>query len=97
MVYPSLDMKETMLKRMKERGNDEKFIEFQNKHYDEFVTEIIEECDKFSGTGYCGGHYTPNACLRLPLTNEKPYITTELIDECLDNSMGNLSCLWWNY
>lgn len=98
MVYPSLDMKEEMLNRMRERGNDSKFIEFQESHYEQFITEIMGECDKYSRVKFDKhGNMTSGECLRIPLNKENPYINNNLLYSLFDNSMGNLSCMWWNY
>ena len=98
MVYPSLDMKEEMLNRMKERGNDDKFIAFQRDHFEEFVTDIIMENKELSAntpTSSNGLKYTP--CHGIELNGQEPYINNRMIDFLLDNCMGNLSCMWWNY
>lgn len=42
-VYPETDAKENWLERMKNRGNDEKFIAFQNDNWEKFTTEIEKE------------------------------------------------------
>lgn len=96
MVYPSLEMKEEMLNRMKERGNDDKFIEFQRNHYEEFINEIEEEYEEvIKDIPYIHGfRYTP--CHMVKLNDNEPYINNRMIDFFLDNCMGNLSCLWWN-
>ena len=95
-VHPSLEMKDEMLNRMKERGSSDSFIQFQNKHFEEFVTEIIEEDIELANNTLCvdGLRYTP--CFRYELNQSEPYITNKMIDLLLDNSMGNLSCMWWN-
>ena len=98
MVYPSLDMKEEMLNRMRKRGNDSKFIEFQESHYEQFITEIISECDKYSGVKFDkNGRMVSGHCLRMPLSKDNPYIDNHMIDLLFDNSMGNLSYMWWDY
>lgn len=98
MVYPSLDMKEEMLNRMRERGNDSKFIEFQKSHYEPFVAEIISECDKYSGVRFDkNGEMISGYCLKMPLSKNNPYIDNHMINLLFDNSMGNLSCMWWNF
>lgn len=90
-------MKEEMLNRMKERGNDDKFIEFQRDHFDEFVTDIIRENKELAETtpSSDGLKYTP--CHGIELNETEPYINNRMIDLLLDNCMGNLSCMWWNY
>ena len=95
-IHPSLDMKDEMLRRMKERGNDEKFIEFQKAHYEEFINEIKDEMNKIhKETPFIDGERIL-PCFRIELNESQLYITNELIDLLLDNSMGNLSCLYWN-
>lgn len=99
-VFPVHDMKEEMLRRMAERGNDEKFIQFQREHFDEFIDEIHQEMMEIM-------EITPNSilpglpknlpCHPIPLSDARPYINNDLIDYLLDNSMGNLSSLYWNY
>ena len=42
-AVPSSDMKEEWLKRMKERGNDETFIQLQDEHWDEWVNDCIRD------------------------------------------------------
>ena len=97
MVYPSLDMKEEILKRMKERGNDEKFIEFQKEHFEEFINEIIEEySDLVKNTLFNENGFRFLPCHNVELGADNPYINNQMIDYFLDNCMGNLSCLWWN-
>ena len=39
-IYPSHDMKSIFLKRMKERGNDEKFIKDQDKHWSKRISAL---------------------------------------------------------
>lgn len=98
MVYPTIDMKEEFLKRMKDRGNTEEFIKMFEDKFEEFVIEIEEECkevndvDKLKSIN--GFYYSP--CCEERLTRDKPYLSMDFIYGCLDNSMGNLSCLWWN-
>lgn len=40
LVYPEKELKDEYLKRYKERGNDEKFIEMINKNWDNFINEL---------------------------------------------------------
>lgn len=96
MVYPSLDMKDEMLKRMRKRGNDESFIKFQRDNYEKFITEIIEECRLCSGVKIDNGHIFSKPCLGNELNMNNPYIDIKLINILFDTSMGNLSSLWWN-
>ena len=41
-VTPYADMKEVWIERFKERGNDEKFIEFLSNNFEEFVNSFAE-------------------------------------------------------
>src|SRR5574344_265312 len=43
LIYPEKDMKEKFIRRFKKRGNDEKFIKFQEEHWDEFITDMENE------------------------------------------------------
>lgn len=96
-VYPSLDMKDEMLKRMKERGNDESFIKFQQDNYEKFITEIMEECELYSGVKIeDDGHMVSKPCLDNKLNINNPYINIELIEVLFDTGTGNLSFMWWN-
>ena len=101
-IYPSLEMKDEMLRRMKERGNDEKFIQFQSEHFKEFVGDIINENRELVENTpiiehIWGGPRKDTPCFGIELNDSCPYISNELIDHLLDNSMGNLSCFWWNH
>lgn len=42
-VYPSLDSKDAFLKRMRERGNDEKFLKLLNTNWENWVGSIENE------------------------------------------------------
>lgn len=84
------------LKRMKARGNDELFIKFQQDNYENFIFEIIGECDLFSGIEIYNGFMFPKPCLGNQLNMNNPYIDIKLINTLFDTSMGNLSSLWWN-
>lgn len=98
MVYPTLDMKEEFLKRMKDRGNNEQFIKLFEDKFEDFVNEIEQECEEVNDTSKMksiGGYYHA-PCMEERLTKNNPYLSMNFIHGCLDNSMGNLSCLWWN-
>ena len=104
MVYPELSMKEEMLQRMKDRGNDKNFISMMEKNYEKFITEIEEETatmlvnvrEEQKETHIEGTHYyTPFHEIRI--NKDRPYIDNLLIDFLMDNCMGNLSSLHWNY
>jgi hypothetical protein len=43
LIYPSINMKDEWIRRFKERGNDKSFIEFQKDHWDEFITDMMNE------------------------------------------------------
>lgn len=96
-VHPALGMKETFLTRMVNRGSDEAFVSFQREHFEQFVNEIEEECRQIiDSTPFVNGRrYLPFHEIVLDLV--RPAISNDLIDELLDNCMGNLSSLWWNY
>lgn len=47
-VYPDIDMRDEWVERMKRRGNDEKFIQFQIENWDNFVNSIA-----FEPQGFC--------------------------------------------
>lgn len=84
MIYPMLDMKEIIINRMIQRGNDEKFIEFQKEHFEEFIKEIINEYDGNNG-------------FPLVLTKETPYLPIDDIVSMLDTGVsGLLTARWWN-
>ena len=80
MVYPDKSLKEEWVRRFKERGNDEKFIEFISNNWDNFIDDIEKE----------------EKCLKEKLSETNLYIANNYINQCFDNSMGNLSCLWHN-
>lgn len=108
MVHPSLEMKDEMIERMRHRGNDENFINFQTEHYEQFVHEIKEECERVTAEckaeqdkqaeeqGYKRTIYdTP--FLEIELSETQPYIDKGMIYHLMDNSMGNLSSMWLNH
>ena len=43
LIYPEIDMKDVWMDRFKKRGNDDKFIKFQEEHWDEFITDMDNE------------------------------------------------------
>lgn len=43
LIYPQKDMKDEFIKRFRERGNDEKFIKYQEEHWDEFIDDMNNE------------------------------------------------------
>lgn len=100
LVYPLLYMKEEMIRRMKDRGNDEKFIQFQEEHFDEFVRNVeLDYINLVNDTPYdttCSIPQRHLPYILAPLSSSRPYIDNHFIDELLDNSMGNLNCLYWN-
>lgn len=99
LVYPSLSMKDTMLERMRQRGNSEQFIQFQSDNYEQFVTAVMQEYeDVVNTTPYTDGMIKRRILPYhlIELSEKRPYIDREMIYELLDNSMGNLSQLFWN-
>lgn len=87
-VYPKLSMKQEFLRRMKERGNDAKFINTLDEHFEEWVTDMSEDAKKYKDS---------HLCLANELSEKYPYIDNKMLYSMLDDSMGNLSCYWWNY
>lgn len=84
MIYPMLDMKDEIIKRMRKRGNDNKFIEFQKQHFEEFIEEIINEYDGENG-------------FLLALAKYRPYLPMDEIVSMLDTGIsGLLTTEWWN-
>ncbi len=58
-VYPETSAKSAWLQRMKDRGNDENFIKFQDEHFDEFTRSVDDEPHgqkviRISGKQYLG-------------------------------------------
>ena len=43
LIYPSISSKDEWVRRFKERGNDEKFIKFQEDHWEEFIDDMDKE------------------------------------------------------
>lgn len=43
LVYPSIDLKDDYIQRYKERGNDEKFINFISDNWESFIHDIEKE------------------------------------------------------
>ena len=80
-VYPNKILKETWITRFKERGNNEGFINFISKNWDNFIDEIDNEDYGF---------------LKQRLSKENSYIDLNFLYSTIDNSMGNLTCLWAN-
>jgi len=68
MVYPSKSMKEEWIRRFRERGNDENFIDFISDNWDIFIDDIQRE----------------NKCLKKQLSVNIPYITNAYIASCFD-------------
>lgn len=80
-VYPNKKLKEEWIRRFKERGNDEKFINFISNNWESFIDDIENENYGF---------------LKERLNNKESYLDLDYLYGCFDNSMGNLSCLWAN-
>jgi len=81
MVYPNKDLKVEWIRRFKERGNDEGFINFISSSWNNFIDDIENE---------------DNGFLKERLNNENNYLDLNFLYGCFDNSMGNLTCLWSN-
>jgi hypothetical protein len=80
-IYPNKDLKEEWIRRFKERGNDEGFINFLSNNWDNFIDDIEREDYKF---------------LKQRLNSENSYLDLNFLYSCFDNSMGNLTCMWFN-
>lgn len=80
-VYPDKDMKDEWIRRFKERGNNDGFISFISKNWDNFIDDIQNEDSKF---------------LKQRLNEENSYLDLDFLYGIHDNSMGNLCCLWAN-
>lgn len=81
LVYPDINIKADVLQRMKDRGNDEAFIKFQDEHYREFIKEM-----KATPIG---------EAFQIALRSDE-FIDVPMLYFLLDNSMGNESSRWWN-
>ena len=79
-VYPNKSAKEEWIRRFKQRGNNEVFINFISSNWDNFIDEIENEDYGF---------------LKNKL-GENSYIDLSFLYSTLDNSMGNLTQLWAN-
>lgn len=80
LVHPSISMKDEMLRRMKERGNDEKFIEFQKEHYEEFIHDVMNDIkDSVAVNSNITIGKLP--CVPFPVSDKYPYITNEVIEK----------------
>ena len=79
-VYPNKSAKEEWIRRFKQRGNNEGFINFISSNWDNFIDEIENEDYGF---------------LKNKL-GENKYIDLDFLYSTLDNSMGNLTQLWAN-
>lgn len=83
-VHPVLDMKDIIIDRMIQRGNDEKFIEFQKEHFEEFIEEIISELNGDNG-------------FPIVLTKDRPYLSLDDIVSMLNIDIPSaLAVKWWN-
>ena len=82
-MYPSISMKDEMLRRMKDRGNTEEFIKFQKEHFEEFVADAIIESKRNS---YCFG---------IELNEKHPYITYDMLEFLLQSDFDPTD--WWNW
>jgi endo-1,4-beta-D-glucanase Y len=80
-VYPGKELKEEWIRRFKQRGNNEGFINFISSNWDKFIEEIGNEDYGF---------------LKEKLNENNSYLDMHFLYGCFDNSMGNLTCLWAN-
>ncbi len=80
-VYPNKNLKDEWIRRFKERGNNEGFINFISSNWDKFIDDIENEDYGF---------------LKERLSEKNSYIDLHFLYLCFDNSMGNLTCLWAN-
>jgi hypothetical protein len=80
-VYPNKDLKEEWIRRFRERGNDEGFVNFISNNWNNFIDDIENEDYKF---------------LKQRLNEENSYLDLNFLYGCFDNSMGNLTCEWFN-
>lgn len=80
-VYPNKSLKNEWVRRFRERGNDDGFINFISDNWDKFIEEIESEELGF---------------LKQRLNRENSFLDREYLHGCFDNSIGNLTCLWAN-
>jgi len=80
-VYPNKDLKSEWIRRFKERGNNEAFINFISDNWEKFISDIENE---------------DNGFIKERLNEENSYLDLNFLYGCFDNSMGNLTCLWAN-
>lgn len=83
LVFPTKDMKNMFIKRYKDRGNTENFINFISNNWDKFIDDMENESDK--------------QCLIEHLTPKNPYLSMNYLETILNTGMmGNLAYLWCN-
>ena len=86
-IYPEISMKDEMLRRMVERGNDEKFIKFQEENFEKFVNEIEDEIKHENVAG-------------IALCESKPYLSSYILETLFNPLLLNLPTFvikrWWN-
>ena len=80
-VYPNKNLKEEWIRRFKERGNNDGFINFISNNWDNFINDI-----EFDGNGF----------LKQRLNEESSYLDLDFLYGIHDNSMGNMTYLWEN-
>lgn len=80
-VYPNKDLKEEWIRRFKERGNNEGFINFISSNWDNFIDDIEKEDYKF---------------LKQRLNNVDSYLDLKFLQGCYDNGMGCMTFIWAN-
>jgi len=80
-VYPNRSLKEEWIRRFKARGNNEGFISFISRNWDNFIDDIQTE---------------DNGFLKERLNDKDNYIDLKFLKAIHDNSMGNLCSKWSN-
>lgn len=97
MVYPSLTMRSEMIKRMRDRGNTEEFIKFQDEHFEEFVAEIMVENKEITDNAPVIDYIHRPACYAIELNERFPYISMDIITYLLGDGKNDIPKYWWNY
>jgi hypothetical protein len=80
LVYPSRGMKDEWIRRFRERGNDERFIDFISSNWDNFISDMKEETEFL--------HYE--------LSNEKAYINLGFLCELFEDTSDRMTHEWMN-
>lgn len=93
LIYPYKHCKGEWIERFKSRGNNEAFINFISNNWDSFI-EDMDSIDENIGKQSVGGLiYSKIHKHRL---DQGKYIDANYLYGLIDNSMGNLCCLWGN-